>query len=309
VDSCLPELPPARVVELPGRGRTWIYDSGPLHPRGPDDDETPTQTLLLLHGWTSTAALNWFRCFPELTSRYRVVAPDHRGHGKGIRSRTLFRLEDCADDAAALIEELRLEPVTAVGYSMGGPIAQLLWRRHPDAVRGLVLCATAASFASRAEFNGALATLSLGASVALSIMPPVVRRQGMQWATRNWIANAESAAWAIEEWRRHEPASLIQAGLALSRFDSRGWIGEIDVPTAVVVTALDSVVLPHRQWHLATCIPRVMAFPVQAEHRACVDSAELFVPALLSACEHVGKHIGFTDKGCTEASGISDPTA
>ena len=39
------------------------------------------------------------------------------------------------------------QPVVVVGYSMGGPVAQLLWQRHPDLVAGLVLCATSDRFA------------------------------------------------------------------------------------------------------------------------------------------------------------------
>ena len=75
-----------------------------------------------------------------------MVAPDLRGHGRGIRSRRPFRLEDCADDLAALVEQLGCGPVVVVGYSMGGLVAQLLWRRHPDLVAGLVLCSTARVF-------------------------------------------------------------------------------------------------------------------------------------------------------------------
>ena len=49
-----------------------------------------------------------------------------------------FRLEDCADDIAALLAALGVDRCIAVGYSMGGPIAQLLWQRHPHLVDGLV---------------------------------------------------------------------------------------------------------------------------------------------------------------------------
>ena len=214
------------------------------------------------------------------------MAPDQRGHGRGVRSRAPFRLEDCADDAAALVYELGLGPVIAVGYSMGGPVAQLLWKRHPEVVNGLVLCATAARFAARQELSGRLGTLGLGASIALSLLPANMRRQGMNLATRNW-ATSSTAPWAIEEWESNDPAALIQAGLALSRFDSRPWIGEIDVPTAVVVTALDSTVSPRRQWGLAQGIPGAVAFPVQGDHRACVEESALFVEALLNACKAV----------------------
>jgi 3-oxoadipate enol-lactonase len=256
-----------------------VYDSG----RGRDG----RATVLLLHGWTSTAALNWFRCFAALAASYRVVALDHRGHGQGIRSRVPFRLEDCADDAAALVSELQVGPVVAVGYSMGGPVAQLMWRRHRQSVAGLVLCATAAHFPGRRDVSGFLSSVGLGASIALSMMPDVVRRQGMEWATRKWSANNSPAAWALEEWGRHDLASLMQAGIALGRFDSTGWIGEIDVPTAVVITTRDSVVPPRRQLRLATGIPHAVGLPVAADHRACVDNHHQFVPALLTGCADV----------------------
>src|SRR5512144_2530000 len=90
-----PWLPPGRHVELTGRGTTFVRElAGP--PGAP--------TLVLLHGWTATADLNWFTCFAELGRRFRVLSMDHRGHGRGIRSRRVFRLEDCADDVAALLD-------------------------------------------------------------------------------------------------------------------------------------------------------------------------------------------------------------
>ena len=107
---------------------------------------------MLLHGWNATSDLNFFLCYRALGERYRVLAFDQRGHGRGIRTRRLVRLEDCADDVVALADVLGLQRVVPIGYSMGGAVAQLIGRRHPDRVRGLVLCATAGHFnASRDE--------------------------------------------------------------------------------------------------------------------------------------------------------------
>jgi 3-oxoadipate enol-lactonase len=255
-----------------------VYDSGPV-----STGSSRRRPIVLLHGWTSTAALNWFRCFEPLAQEFRVVAIDHRGHGRGIRNRRPFRLEDCADDVAALAKQLDLGPVSAVGYSMGGPVAQLLWLRHPDAVDSLVLCATASRFASR-EFNGPVGLLGYGVSMALSGVPANVRRQGFSLLARNRPVDRRSATWAAEEWERNDPAPLLQAALALNRFDSTSWVGKVDVPTSVVVTTLDNAVSPSRQWSLARSIPGARAFPVAGDHRACVERARLFVPTLLAAC-------------------------
>src|SRR4249919_2728736 len=98
-DIGAPPLPPGRSVELPDRGTTFVREvAGPAG----------APTVVLLHGWTATADLNWFPSFGPLAEHVRVVALDHRGHGRGIRSNR-FRLADCADDAVALADVLGID--------------------------------------------------------------------------------------------------------------------------------------------------------------------------------------------------------
>jgi 3-oxoadipate enol-lactonase len=269
-------LPNGQPLLLPGRGRTWIYDSGPRPSTHPP--------VLLLHGWMSTAALNFYRCFAALAARGRVVALDHRGHGRGLRSRRPFRLEDCADDAAAVVARLGLGPCTVVGYSMGGPVAALVWHRHPEVVDGLVLAATAASFPS-ARFDGAVGGLSVGAAASLSLLPSSLRRYSMGYAAGRWSAASGAEAWVAAEWRRHDPVALVQAGVALARYDATAWIGTVDAPTSVMVTERDVTVAPARQKFLADAIPGARTFRVDGDHRAVADDPDGFVPALLAACD------------------------
>ena len=84
---------------------------------------------MLIHGVAFTAELNWGKVFAPL-SRLPVIAVDLRGHGDGIKVGSRFRLEDCADDIAALAEVLGISSFIAVGYSMGRMVAQLLYKRH-----------------------------------------------------------------------------------------------------------------------------------------------------------------------------------
>lgn len=271
-----PRLPPGRYVELPGRGRTWVREL---------DGPAGAPTLLLLHGWTASADLNWFACFEALGRRYRVVALDHRGHGRGIRSRRRFRLSDCADDAAALLDVLGSGPVVVVGYSMGGPVAQLLVRRHPGTVAGLVLCATAATFSeSMSERRNFAALGALG--FAARATPLALRRH---IATR-YFGRADDAtfeAWVAEEMHRADWGAILEAGNSLGRFDSRPWIGELDVPAAVVVTGADGVVSPRRQHALAAAIPGATTHLVDGDHAVCATAPHRFLPALLSAVRSV----------------------
>ena len=276
----LPRLPPGRDVALPGRGITFVREL-PGPPGAP--------TILLLHGWTASADLNWFTCFAPLARHYRVLAMDHRGHGRGIRSRSRFRLADCADDAAALIDQLGTGPVIAVGYSMGGPVAQLLWYRHPDKVAGLVLCATTHQFSSNTrEARAFLSGLQMMARVA-RLTPDVV----LQSLSRR-VLSARVMDGPLSEWVRHEvargnPRSLLEAGTAIGRYDAGPWIGSIDAPTAVVLTEHDNVVAPGRQRRMAAAIPGAEVFPVPGDHSVCATDARRFVPALLGALHSVSR--------------------
>jgi 3-oxoadipate enol-lactonase len=273
-------LPPGRPVALGGRGTTFVREvAGP--PGAP--------VLALLHGWTATGGLNWFPSFAPLGRHFRVIAPDHRGHGRGIRSRRPFRLEDCADDVAALAAEVGIERLIAVGYSMGGPIAQLLWRRHPELVEGLVLCATARRFASGRPAERAFVSGMFGLSLAASVSPGTLRRRAVGRVLRNRLDGTPMSRWAASELERNDPIALLQAGAALGRFDSRPWLGGIVVPTAVVVTEVDRVVAPASQLALAASIPGAEVFGVHGDHGVCSMAPRRFVPVLSAACQLVAR--------------------
>jgi 3-oxoadipate enol-lactonase len=274
------EVPPGRRVELPGRGTTWASEV--VGPEG-------APTLLLLHGWVATAALNWHAVFAALGRHYRVIALDHRGHGRGVRSRRRFRLADCADDAAALLCVLGVERAIAVGYSMGGPIAQLLWHRHRERVAGLVLCATAAGFRRpNAGFGDVLLpTLVPGLSFGSRLVPGPIRRRLVRDFLAARIRNPDALEWVVSEVADHDPGAILEAGRAISAFDASAWIGSIDVPTAVVVTERDALVSPAVQRKLAAAIPSATIHACDGDHGACAYRPREFTAALLDACESV----------------------
>jgi 3-oxoadipate enol-lactonase len=276
-------------VDLPGRGVTSVREvAGP--PGAP--------VVLLLHGWTATAALNWYPSFGPLAGHFRVLALDHRGHGEGIRSRQPFRLGDCADDAAALAEQLRIPRLIAVGYSMGGPIAMLTWQRHRNLVQGLVLCATAARFVGNRPSDRMMAQGMLGLSLAAHLSPEAFRRRAMVRFVNNRLEGTELSRWAAEELARNDPATLLRAGAAIGAFDSRPWLATIDVPTAVVLTEQDQLVPPANQRTMADAIPGAEVFSVAGDHAVCVSDAVRFVPALVAACQSVaGRDAGRADAG------------
>ncbi|MBM3718916.1 MAG: alpha/beta fold hydrolase [Actinobacteria bacterium] len=241
--------------------------------------------LMLFHGWTATADLNWFTSYELLGRHFRVVAMDMRGHGRGIRSNKPFRLSDCADDAAILADHLGIATFIPVGYSMGGTIAQLMWKRHEQRVRGLVLAATSGHFVSRREERaGFLALQGIGALARVT--PRAVR----EWVSDRLYLSRKTMTWepwAAQQLADHDWRAVLEAGAALGRYDSREWLGDVDVPTAVVMTTQDQVVSPRRQRVLAESIRASHVLEVPANHDAVFARADEFVPVLVEACLRV----------------------
>lgn len=271
--------PPGRHLEVPGRGTTFIRElKGP--PGAP--------TLMLLHGLGATGGLNWLLSFRALSERFHVVALDLRGHGRGFAARRRFRLSDCAEDVVAVADALGCERIVPVGYSMGGPIATLVWHRAPTRVSGLVLCATARSFGSRSGQRRARALAPL-ASAWSRVLPANLRRSLARPLYGLTVRNEAVRDFVLQEQRQTDPAALLEAAYALRRFSSHEWIARIDVPTAVLVMEQDRLVPPSRQQGLADAIPGARVHRLAAGHLACAERPDLFVPALVDACGAVSR--------------------
>jgi 3-oxoadipate enol-lactonase len=273
-------LPSWRMVELPGRGDLPIREF-PGPPGAP--------TVLLLHGWTATADLNWFTSYQTLASKYRVVAFDHRGHGGGLRSRRPFRLEDCADDAVAVLDALGIDHAITVGYSMGGPVAQLIWKRHAERVAGLVLCATAAHFVERPEHR--IPFLGMTGLAALARVTPTQARTWLSDLIYLQRKTLQWEPWAVAQAASHDWRMILEAGSAIGNYSATSWISEIAVPTSVVVTLRDPVVPLARQLRLFEQIPDAQVFRVDGDHGAVVTDSARFLPGLMRSVAAVAAHI------------------
>ena len=80
---------------------------------------------------------------------------------------------------------------------------------------------------------------------------------------------------------------MIEAAQATGRYTSHDWIGEVDVPTAVVVTRHDRLVRPERQRKLAAAVPTATVHELDGDHPVGVREPERFVPVLVEACLEV----------------------
>jgi pimeloyl-ACP methyl ester carboxylesterase len=99
--------------------------------------------VVLVHGFASTAEHNWDDTgwIAELSARYRVIAPDVRGHGLSDKpdARAAYGYANMGADVTRLMDHLGLEHAFLVGYSMGASIAIELMLSHPERFRAIVL--------------------------------------------------------------------------------------------------------------------------------------------------------------------------
>ncbi len=251
-----PAFPPGRVVNLPGRGEVFVRDSG---------GTSATPAVLLLHGWTASADINFFSVYASLADSYRVIAMDLRGHGRGMRSVEPFTLEDCADDAAALLEQLKAGRVIVVGYSMGGPVGLLLARRHPGQVAALVMQATALEWHGAAHERAVwrllpVLDLSLRFGADAGFVERVLREAAAETPGLDGYR-----PWLAAEFRRATARDLVAAGRALSRYDARPWAEQLDIPAAMLITTRDRLVRPDKQRELAKAL-RASVLEIDADH-------------------------------------------
>ena len=95
--------------------------------------------VVCMHGYTSSAQA-FSALARRLQDRYRLIAPDVRGHGESAWSPTgAYEYADQAADLAAFVDRLELQRFTLVGTSMGGIIAMAYIAAHGGRLNGLVL--------------------------------------------------------------------------------------------------------------------------------------------------------------------------
>jgi 3-oxoadipate enol-lactonase len=99
-------------------------------------------TVVTLSHSLATNLSMWDFQMPALTSRFRVLRYDTRGHGGTDAPEGPYSLEQLAEDVRALLHALGIPRTHFVGLSLGGMIGQILGLQYPRNLHSLVLCDT-----------------------------------------------------------------------------------------------------------------------------------------------------------------------
>ena len=268
-----PPLPPGRLVDVPRRGEMLVRElPASTSPGGP--------TILLLHGWTLSSDLNWYALYAALARHGTVLAMDVRGHGRGLRSEQRFTLEAAADDAVALLDHLDAKPAIVVGYSMGGSIGMLMWRRHPESVAGLVLQSTALQWRAAPHERVIWNSMAAVEYVLRFGVPHGLTERYLRSAAEQNPDLRPVLPWLKAEALRGNPSDIAAAGRGLSAFDARPYAGRVDVPTAVIVSKQDRLIRASRQRELADAIPGAKTIEIDVAHNGWLVEPDVVCAAL-----------------------------
>ena len=183
----LPELPGVRHRDVQtGDVRLHVAEMGAPN----------ASPVLLVHGWPQ----NWWcwRLVAErLSSRFRCLMPDLRGHGWSEAPISGYEKERLAGDLVNLADALRLDRFAYVGHDWGGFVGFLLALRIPDRVSHFLALSVPHLWPSRNDRLNPWRLASLGYQVPLSA--PLVGRGVMRAGAAKRILTAGSPTGTFSE--------------------------------------------------------------------------------------------------------------
>ncbi len=208
------------------------------------DDAGRGEAVVLLHGFPFDRSM-WREQARELSETCRVVAPDLRGQGETSLGGTAgaATMEEMAADVAALLDELNAPRAFVGGLSMGGYVALAFCRAFPGRVRALVLADTRAQpdteDARRTREETARRALQEGMAPLVEAMLPKLLSPATLERRPDIVERVRGMMLAA----RPEGAAAALRGMAVRR-DQTDLLGEIEVPTLIVVGREDAVTPP-----------------------------------------------------------------
>jgi len=235
--------------------------------------------ILLIHGLGSDSS-SWQFQIPELIKAgYRPIAVDVPGFGKSGFQNYPWTIRKASSIILRELVDKIPEPIILVGLSMGGTVAQTLYRQRPGKFKKLVLVSTFSRLRPSAGEN----------------LPYLLRRLA-QVSTGNISKQAQTVAdrlfpgedqkflhdYLLEQVATANPKVYRQCMVSLGLFNSRLWMRKCTIPVLVISGDADTTVTLKNQIRLAHGIPHCEHIIISGGgHAVSVDHAEEFNSFLL----------------------------
>lgn len=229
------------------------------------------EPLVLIRGLGSDLQA-WALQVPTLSKHFRVITYDNRGAGRTSSPDKPYSIAGMADDLAALLDELKVEKASILGYSMGGMIAQEFALKYPAKVDKLILLATTG------RPDGYVRTML---SNWINVRRSNMSREQIVRSTAPFVYSAE----LLDDAERYERAvqanvdnpyaqqdhAFIRQAQAILGFDASSRVSGIKASTLVVTNKEDILIPPRHGEALAKAISGAKLLSLEAGHAGVIE--------------------------------------
>jgi 3-oxoadipate enol-lactonase len=234
--------------------------------------------ITLSHALATNFAM-WHPQMEMLTSRYRVLRYDCRGHGGTDVPKGAYTLEQMAEDVADLLKVLGIERTHFMGASMGGMIGQILALNHSECLGALILCDTCSGILSEDKAIWEKRILTAHTKGLETLVEPTIEQ------------------WFSPGFRRSRPGIVHRMRFMMRATPPKGYVGcchaimglnvtdrlrTISLPTLIIVgegdpaTPVSAAETIHEQIHGSQLVVLDSAF-----HLPNIEQTEAFGQAVL----------------------------
>ncbi|AFU67765.1 alpha/beta hydrolase fold protein [Psychroflexus torquis ATCC 700755] len=243
-------------------------------------DKGEGEIILLLHGLGSTKA-DWDFQVDILSKKFRVIAPDLRGHGNSSKPETRdeYGIPQCAEDIVLLLQKLKIVKCSIVGFSMGGAVAFEMVVKHPELISKLIIVNTAPDFNDLGEMGKDMIkkrtkTLRnfgiepLAEEIAVGMFP-----EDSQIQLRNTF---------YERTKKNSVEAYFNSFITLMEWGIGSKIKEISVPTLVIASELDYTPVSLKEAYAKKMKNSKVEVISQSRHGVTMDQPEEFNKIILN---------------------------
>jgi 3-oxoadipate enol-lactonase len=232
--------------------------------------------VILAHALGANHTL-WDATARHLSTRYRVVRPDMRGHGDSDAPLGPYTMMRLADDVAAIMDALQIPQAHFCGISVGGMIGQTLGVRHAERLLSLTLAATI----SHTPLDAHPMWHNRIGQVEAHGMSGLVDATLERWLTEPYRQAHGDEVARIRAMLLATPVrGYVGVGQAIMAFDVRSALSRIHCPTLLVAGEHDQGATVAMAQSIAEAIPGSRLEVLPAAHLVSVEQAERFHAAL-----------------------------
>ncbi len=234
--------------------------------------------LLLVHGLGSST-LDWEEQTSVLAAHYRVIAIDLRGHGRSDKPVEHYSIAGFAEDVAALIEHLKLEPVHLVGISMGGMIGFQLGVERPELLRSLTIVNSGPEVKAK-SLNDCVQIAKRWSLSRLLSLETIAKGLGKLLFPKP--EQVELRLKIERRWPRNDKRAYLSSLDAIIGWGVRDRLSNISCPVLVISGDRDYTSVASKEAYVAQLSDARLVVIADSRHATPMDQPALFNAQLLS---------------------------